>query len=108
MRFVTECAPSVGLILSLDVLPAIGAAAVRDGAHANALAAGAVEIVRKQRLHDGRPCRVHLFASGPNGLMFHLGRAGRALGRTTIYEYDFDNPHLGYVPSITCPPEETQ
>ena len=76
---------------------------MRDGAHANALAIEAVQTVRRRRPRDGRPSRIHLFAAGPNGLMFQLGRNGRALGQTTVYEFDFENPDRGYAPAITIP-----
>jgi hypothetical protein len=100
--FVAKQLPSVSRVLGLAV-PATGPTSVSDGAHADALAAEAVRIVRRNRLSDGRASRVHLFAAGPNGLMFQLGRNGRALGETTVYEFDFENRHRGYAPAITLP-----
>jgi hypothetical protein len=102
LAFVAGRLPSVNLVLGLSA-PSIGRTSVRDGAHANDLAVEAVQTVRKQRPRDGRPSRVHLFAAGPNGLMFQLGRNGRPLGETTVYEFDFENPHRGYAPAINIP-----
>jgi len=106
--FVAGQLRSVGLVLALST-PSIGRTSVRSGAHANALAAEAVEAVRKRRPRDGRPSRIHVFAAGPNGLMFQLGRNGRPLGPTTVYEFDLENPHQAYAEAITIPtPKETR
>lgn len=106
--FVAGRLPSVSLVIGLAT-PSIGRISVGDGAHADALAVEAVQTVRRLRPRDGRPSRIHLFAAGPNGFMFQLGRNGRPLGKTTVYEFDLENPHRGYAPAITIPnPKETQ
>jgi SMODS-associated and fused to various effectors sensor domain len=105
LPFVVRTLPQVGKVFVLT-MPTIGRASVRDGAHANALASEAVEVVRRHRPRDGRPSRVHIFAAAPNGLVFQLGRNGRPLGPTTVYEFDFDNPHLGYSRAISTPIQE--
>ncbi len=105
LDYVTRRLPEVGLILGLTV-PSVGRTSVRDGTHARALAEKAVALARTHRPRAGLPSCVHLFAAAPNGLMFQLGRVGHALGRTVVYEFDFENPHLGYGPAITCPPED--
>jgi len=105
LPFVVETLPQVGTVFLMK-MPTVGRTSVRDGAHANALAREAVELVRKHRPHDGRPSRVHVFAAAPNGLVFQLGRNGRPLGPTTIYEFDLDNPHRGYSRAISTPIRE--
>lgn len=102
IAFVAERLPTVSLVLGMAT-PSIGRTTVRDGAHANALAVEAVQNVRRLRPRDGRPSHIHLFAAGPNGFMFQLGRNGRPLGHTTVYEFDFENPQRGYAPAITIP-----
>jgi hypothetical protein len=102
LPFVVETLPQVGTVFLLK-MPIVARTSVRDGAHADALASEAVDVVRKHRSRDGRPSRVHIFAAMPNGLAFQLGRNGRPLGPTTVYEFDFDNPHRGYSPAISTP-----
>jgi SMODS-associated and fused to various effectors sensor domain len=102
--YVSSRLPSVGRIVGMSV-PAISGTSVRDGAHAFGLARTAVEYVAAVRKPGERGGRVHLFAAAPNGLIFFLGRLGRGLGPTVVYEYDFDTRALGsYVPAISLPP----
>ena len=102
--YVNAQLPSVGRIIGLTA-PQPGFTAVRDGAHAFAMAQAAVEHVTTVRKPEERGGRIHLFFAGPNGLIFFLGRVGRGLGPTTVYEYDFDTRALGaYVPAISLPP----
>jgi SMODS-associated and fused to various effectors sensor domain len=96
--------PSVGRIVGLTV-PSPSPTAVRDGAHAHGLAQAAIAHIAAVRKPEERGARVHLFAAAPNGLIFFLGRLGRGLGPTTVYEFDFDTRALGsYVPAISLPP----
>jgi hypothetical protein len=47
---------------------------------------------------------LHLFAAAPNALLFYLGQLAHGLGRTTMYEYDFDSLRPGaYTSSLTFP-----
>jgi hypothetical protein len=105
LSFVSRSLPQVRVVLLLAV-PSIGQTSVRDGAHANALAAGAIATARNLLPRDGRPSRVHIFTAAPNGLVFQLGRNGRGLGPSTVYEFDFENPHRGYSPAISTPIRE--
>jgi hypothetical protein len=105
LAFVSRSLPQVGVVVVLTV-PAVGRAAVRNGSHANALAVEAVAATRNVMPRDGRASHVHIFSAAPNGLIFQLGRNGRPLGRTTVYEFDFENPHRGYSPAITTPIRE--
>ncbi len=102
MAEVSRSLPTVGRVIELKV-PNPGPASVVDGAHADALALEAVDRIRAVRRVDGREARVHLFPAAPNGLVFQLGRRSRLLGPTTVYEFDFENPHRGYMPGITVP-----
>jgi hypothetical protein len=61
--------------------------------------------LRTRRTPDERRGRLHLFAAGPNGLLFFFGRQARGLGRCILYEYDFDGGSYTYEPAITLPAE---
>lgn len=96
--------PAVGRIIGLTV-PNPTPTSVRDGAHAFGLAEAVVAHVTRERTLAERGGRLHVFAAAPNALVFFLGRLGRPLGPTTIYEFDFDRRTLGaYTPAITLPP----
>jgi hypothetical protein len=104
--YVSAHLPSVGRIVGLNT-PHPSNTAVHDGAHAFALAQAAVEHVTNVRQPNERGGRIHLFAAAPNGLIFFLGRVGRGLGPTAVYEFDFDTRALGsYVPAISLPPSQ--
>lgn len=105
IAYVGKTLPQVGLVVLLNV-PRVSRTAVRDGAHANALAAEAIAAARGVMPRDGRTSRVHIFSAAPNALVFQLGRQGRPLGHTTIYEFDLENPHRGYSPAISTPIRE--
>lgn len=78
---------------------------IRSGTHAWLLAQDLVRLVRQNRTADQRRGRLHIFASAPNAFLFFLGQHGRALGRSVIYEYDFeDNQPDGYQPALVFPP----
>lgn len=102
MAQIARSLPSVGRVVQLTV-PKPGPTSVVNGPHADALAADALERIRAASPTDGRESRVHLFAAAPNGLVFQLGRRSRRLGRTTVHEFDLENPHRGYTPGITVP-----
>jgi len=113
----------VGVSLTHDVAPAVraqfasltgasrlllaspmggpGSRVVASGAHAFQLAeALAVKINQMKR--PGKT--VHLFVAAPNGFAFYLGQRQPSLGRTTLYEYDFEGVGAGgYQPSLTLP-----
>jgi hypothetical protein len=102
MAQIAASVPSVGRVVQLTV-PKPSPTSVVDGAHADALAAEALERIRAASRSDGRESRVHLFPAAPNGLVFQLGRRSRLLGRTTVHEFDFENPQRAYTPGITVP-----
>jgi hypothetical protein len=97
--------PEVGRILALAPTGGPSPKAVRDANHARGLAVAAVREVRSARTALERGGRLHLFAAAPNALAFFMGRVGRVLGQTTIYEYDFDSMGVGaYSPGVSLPP----
>lgn len=100
--YVTTHLSSVGRIMLYSVMPAPGAAAVRDGTHAMWLAQELSLALKEKRTPRERECVLHIFASAPNGFMFFLGRHARGFGKGQLYEYAFEsNEHGAYLPSIT-------
>lgn len=79
-----------------------GARSVVCGQHAFDLAEGlALEI--NQRRPVNRPPQ-HLFIAAPNAFTFFLGQRQPGLGKTTLYEYDFEGANGGgYKPSLSLP-----
>jgi hypothetical protein len=98
-----QLASQTGLRGLLFCRPSCGpsARALACGAHASALAEAVVAEARARRTAGGR---VHLFIAGPNAFTFFLGQRRAALGRVTLYEYDFEGARTGgYVPSLSLP-----
>lgn len=55
-------------------------------------------------LREGRSATLHIFIAAPNAFTFFLGQRQAGLGRTTLYEYDFEARHGGgYQSSLTFP-----
>ncbi|MDO8250509.1 MAG: SAVED domain-containing protein [Rhodoferax sp.] len=79
-----------------------GARSVVCGQHAFDLAeALALQINQKRRA--SRP-PLHLFIAAPNAFTFFLGQRQPGLGKTTLYEYDFEGANGGgYKPSLSLP-----
>ena len=104
--YVEENQPSVGKIVELRLPGGPGQLAVHNGWHAFQLA----EAINRQ-LHDrvpgDWPGTFHLFYSGPNGLLFFLGRLSHGPRRIQLYEYDFDaESDQSYTLSLSFPPPE--
>jgi len=60
------------------------------------------------RVAGGRPAAaasaIHLFVAGPNAFTFFVWQHHRTLGRTTLYEFDFEGQRdRSYRPSLTLP-----
>ena len=79
-----------------------GARSVVCGQHAFDLAEGlALQINRRRQVN--RP-PLHLFIAAPNAFTFFLGQRQPGLGKTTLYEYDFEGANGGgYKPSVSLP-----
>jgi hypothetical protein len=103
--YVRRALPSVGRVRALTIANGVGETAVRDGDHAHVLADDFARVVDEIRAEPAGGAIVHLFMAVPVTLAYLLGRQGRALGRTVLYEYDFDTRDLGaYAPSFHLPP----
>lgn len=91
----------VGSLLLASPTTKPGNQVVTSGRHAFDLAeALAIEINRVKR--PGQ-C-VHLFVAAPNAFSFFLGQRMPSIGRTTLYEYDFEGLNGGrYRASLSLP-----
>jgi hypothetical protein len=94
--------PQVSSLLVARPTCDAGARSVVCGRHAFDLAEGlALQI--NQRCHVDRPA-LHLFIAAPNAFTFFFGQRQPSLGKTTLYEYDFEGANGGgYRPSISLP-----
>jgi hypothetical protein len=102
--FAREHSPGIGRMLVIRVAGGTGPTSVRDGDHAWALARDLGQIVELRRTTQERGAPVHVFASVPVALAYLIGREGRAFGRSTTYEFDFDNRTPGgYTPALHLP-----
>ncbi len=79
-----------------------GARSVVCGQHAFDLAEGLALQITQRRQVD-RPA-LHLFIAAPNAFTFFFGQRQPSLGKTTLYEYDFEGANGGgYAPSLSLP-----
>jgi hypothetical protein len=93
--------PSVGKLLVARPSGGPGARSVVCGQHAFELADTLV-----RQIVASRPgvSLVHLFIAAPNAFTFFLGQRQPGLGKTTLYEFDFEGAQGGgYRPSLTLP-----
>lgn len=90
--------------LLLIARPTCGASArsVVCGQHAFDLAEGLALQINQRRQVNRPP--LHLFIAAPNAFTFFLGQRQPGLGKTTLYEYDFEGANGGdYKPSLSLP-----
>jgi hypothetical protein len=83
----------------------VSARSVAAGRHAFELAEALTATVRALR-PPGAATQdmVHLFMACPGSIAFFLGQRQSALGRLTLYEFDFEASRSGsYQPSIEMP-----
>ena len=79
-----------------------GARSVVCGRHAFDLAE-ALALQINQKRNGNRPS-LHLFIAAPNAFTFFLGQRQPGLGKTTLYEYDFEGANSGgYKRSLSLP-----
>ena len=95
-------APEVAQVVLLAPEGGASAQSIQGGDHAYNLAVQLPGILARHR--PNRSARVHLFFAAPNSLMFFVGRQRDALGRLTLYEFDFGlERDSSYQPSLSVP-----
>ncbi|WP_104656979.1 SAVED domain-containing protein [Ralstonia insidiosa] len=79
-----------------------GARSIVCGQHAFDLAEALALQINQMR--NGNKPPLHLFAAAPNAFTFFLGQRQPGLGKTTLYEYDFEGMNGGgYKSSLSLP-----
>jgi hypothetical protein len=103
-RYVASEVPTAGRLIVLTPSCGPGAQSVACGRHASELAERAVSAVRRARETISGTGILHLFVAAPNAATFFLGQRQPLLGRTCLYEFDFDRGrNSSYVPALTLP-----
>lgn len=105
-RHVRATLPAVREIVHAR-LPQQGHQAIVDGPHACWLADELVRLLAP-KVAELRPPHVHVFPACPASLAFLLGQGGRALGPTTIYEYQFGEASRAYAPGMSTNKESAR
>ncbi|RMG26460.1 MAG: SAVED domain-containing protein [Armatimonadetes bacterium] len=98
----TPAGPRVCKILVLKPEGGPSHQSIRDANDAYSLASQLPNLLRNAR--SRREARVHLFFACPNALMFFIGQLRDAVGRLTLYEFDFGFERSGtYQESVSLP-----
>lgn len=98
----TVSSPEVSSLLIARPTGGAGTRSVVCGQHAFNLAETLALQINKRRIGHRPP--LHLFIAAPNAFTFFLGQRQPGLGKTTLYEYDFEGANGGgYKPSLSLP-----
>ncbi|MGO3743279.1 SAVED domain-containing protein, partial [Kerstersia sp.] len=94
--------PEVGSLLIARPTCGAGARSIVCGQHAFDLAETLALKINQVRVASRPP--LHLFIAAPNAFTFFLGQRQPGLGKSTLYEYDFEGANGGsYKPSLSLP-----
>ena len=100
--YIATALPGVSKLLVAKPSCGSGAQSVASGRHAFELAEALVQRINMER-KDVKP-PMHIFIAAPNAFTFFLGQRQPGMGRTTLYEYDFEGAFGGgYQASLTLP-----
>lgn len=95
-------APPVRRVVVLSPVGGPSPQSIKGPDHANQLATALPALLTSAR--PSRAARAHVFFACPNALMFFIGQQREALGRFTLYEFDFGIERNGsYQISISLP-----
>lgn len=94
--------PEVGSLLIARPTCGAGARSIVCGQHAFDLAETLALKINQVRVASRPP--LHLFIAAPNAFTYFLGQRQPGVGKTTLYEYDFEGANGGgYKPSLSLP-----
>lgn len=95
-------APSVGRVVLLSPKDGPSPHSIHGADHAYQLASQVPGVLARAR--PNRRARAHVFFACPNALMFFIGQQRDALGRVSLYEFDFGLARDGsYEHSLSLP-----
>lgn len=98
--YVKSQLPDVGTLISFSMPNGAGHQNVAGGGHAAVLAEQIANHLRVKRAKDA-DAMVHIFAAGPNSLLFFLGQQHQGVSPCIVYEFDFDRRgNKSYQPSF--------
>lgn len=101
-RHLAQSLPDAARILVARPSTGVGRGSVASGQHALMLAETLAQRIAAEQTAGRQP--IHMFIAGPNAFTFFLGQYQPGLGKTTLYEFDFEGFHGGgYRPSLTLP-----
>lgn len=101
-RHLAQSLPDAARILVARPSTGVGRGSVASGQHALMLAETLAQRIAAEQTAGRQP--IHMFIAGPNAFTFFLGQYQPGLGKTTLYEFDFEGFHGGgYTPSLTLP-----
>ena len=102
--YVASTLPAIGSMLVAQLSTGVGARSVAAGRHAFELAEVLTAKVRALRSSGAPQGMLHLFMAGPGSFAFLLGQRQGALGKVTLYEFNFEGVQSGsYKPSLAIP-----
>lgn len=103
-KYIERTLPHVGVLLIARPSCLPGPRSVACGRHAFELTDALAAEVKAVRGRSQARTTIHLFVAAPNMFTFSLGQRQAAMGRVTLYEYDFDQGREGsYEPSLCLP-----
>lgn len=101
-RYLAASLPHAARLLVARPSTGVGRWSVASGQHAMMLAEALAQRIAAEQATERQP--IHLFIAGPNAFTFFLGQYQPGLGKTTLYEFDFEGFHgRSYTPSLTLP-----
>lgn len=102
--YVVRTLPEVGILLIARPSAGPSARSVVCGRHAFDLAEALTAQIRSTRSEAGTVGQIHLFPACPGAFAFFLGQRQIAIGRLTLYEFDFEGGRdSSYQPSLSLP-----
>lgn len=101
--YIISSLPLVGRLFVFSPSGGASPTSIINGRHAFELANSLTAQVKAQGI-TGMGGTLHLFVAGPNALTFYIGQNQLLMGRTCLYEFDFDGAHdRSYKPSLILP-----
>lgn len=101
-RYLAASLPNAARLLIARPSRGVGRSCVASGQHALMLVEALVQRIAVEQTSGRQP--IHLFIAAPNAFTFFLGQSQPGLGKTTLYEFDFEGFHgHDYTASLTLP-----
>lgn len=93
--FVEENLINVKTCIHATILPKIGATSLIDANHAVSALEELINNMRTIKRKSSAMGKVHVFIAAPNAMAFYLGQKISLLGKSALYEFDFEQQRNG-------------